>query len=146
MLESGLTLSDGPLVLRDVLDSDLMRRVRLVTLTSCQSGAAPGNPFNDEPMSFATGFLVAGAAAVLGTLWLVDDLATALLSGRFYHYHLVDGLPLPQALGRAQRWLRELTAAGLAAELGEESTDPVHELIHPFEHPLYWASFVLTCE
>lgn len=146
MLESGLTLADGQLVLRDVLDSDLLAGARLVTLTSCQSGAAPGNPFDDEPMSFATGFLVAGANAVLGTLWLVDDLATALLSGRFYHHHLVDELPLPIALGRAQRWLRELTAADVAAELGEPSSDPVHELIHPFEHPLYWASFVLTCD
>ncbi|MET8760960.1 CHAT domain-containing tetratricopeptide repeat protein [Lentzea sp. NPDC004782] len=146
MLDSGLTLADGQLVLRDVLDSDLLAGVRLVTLTSCQSGAAPGNPFQDEPMSFATGFLVAGAGAVLGTLWLVDDLATALLSGRFYHHHLVDDLPLPVALGRAQRWLRELTAADLAAELGEPSSDPVHALIRPFEHPLYWASFVLSCE
>ncbi|MDF3148027.1 CHAT domain-containing protein, partial [Streptomyces sp. T21Q-yed] len=143
-LDSGLLLSDEELVLRDLLDTRLLDGVALATLTACQSAVASGAWFEDEPVTLATGFLAAGARSVLGTLWLVDDLATALLAGRFYRHHLVDGLPPATALGRAQRWLRRLTVADIAAELGEAPADPLPQEVRPFEHPLYWAPYVLT--
>jgi CHAT domain-containing protein len=42
-----------------------------------------------------------GAAGVLGSLWQVDDLATALLIARFYEFHF-GGLAPPAALSLAQ--------------------------------------------
>jgi len=146
-LDSGIELSDGPMVVRDLLDTRLLDGVALVTLTSCQSAVPAGTPFKDEPFSLATGFLIAGAQAVLGTLWRVDDLATALYVGRFYHHLLVDHHPLATALGQAQRWLRELTLADVAAELGDETPpSPLWAVVRPFDHSLYWAPFVLTAD
>ncbi|MFE5923212.1 CHAT domain-containing protein [Streptomyces sp. NPDC056468] len=146
-LDSGIELSDGPMVVRDLLDTRMLDGVALVTLTSCQSAVPAGVPFKDEPLSLATGFLIAGAQAVLGTLWRVDDLATALYVGRFYHHLLVDRHPLATALGQAQRWLRELTLADVAAELGDETPSaPLWAAVRPFDHSLYWAPFVLTAD
>ncbi|MFD7409649.1 CHAT domain-containing protein [Streptomyces sp. NPDC059866] len=143
--DSGIELADGPVTLRHLLDSRLLEGVSLVTLTSCQSAVAAGGPFEDEPVSLATGFLMAGARAILGTLWLVDDLATTLLVARFYRHHLLDGLPPTRSLGLAQSWVRSLTAADTAAELGDPApSDSLHRQIRPFSHPLYWAPYVLT--
>jgi CHAT domain-containing protein len=47
-----------------------------------------------------------GAVGVLGTLWLVDDRASMLLTSKFYDLHLRGGLAPPEALRRAQDWLR----------------------------------------
>jgi CHAT domain-containing protein len=52
-----------------------------------------------------------GAAGVVGTLWEVDDLATALFMAKFYDLHLDGGLPPATALKQAQAWLREATRA-----------------------------------
>lgn len=146
-LESGLELADKPMTLRELLDTQLLQGVQLVTLTSCQSAVAAGSPFEDEPISLATCFLIAGARAVLGTLWLVDDMATALLVGRFYQHHLVQKHSPEIALGLAQQWLRKLTLADLAAELGDPTPPPpLQQVVRPFDHPLYWAPFVLIRE
>jgi CHAT domain-containing protein len=58
--------------------------------------------------------MMVGAAAVLGTLWPVDDLASTLLTGRFYELHLQKELSPPAALRQAQLWLRDATRADLA--------------------------------
>jgi len=54
-----------------------------------------------------------GAAGVLGTLWPVNDMATALLVSKFYDLHLVARLAPPAALRQAQLWLRQATNADL---------------------------------
>src|SRR5437868_15535210 len=68
-----------------------------------------------------------GAAGVLGTLWPVDDRATALLIAKFYELHLGQGLAPPAALKRAQAWLREATRAELVAYVQTAATK------HPFD-------------
>jgi CHAT domain-containing protein len=54
-----------------------------------------------------------GAAGVLGTLWQVDDLATALVMAKFYDLHIDEGLRPSAALKSAQIWLRDATTADL---------------------------------
>jgi CHAT domain-containing protein len=58
------------------------------------------------------GFLQAGVPGFIGTLWPVDDLASALLMTRFYEIILpVDKTTDPEpaaALREAMRWLRDL--------------------------------------
>jgi CHAT domain-containing protein len=58
--------------------------------------------------------MTVGATAVLGTLWPVDDLASTLLTARFYELHLRKGLSPPTSLRQAQLWLRDVTRADLA--------------------------------
>src|SRR5690606_24437089 len=56
-----------------------------------------------------------GAAGVLGTLWPVSDIASALLIARFYELHIDKGLRPATALHQAQAWLRSATNADLTA-------------------------------
>jgi CHAT domain-containing protein len=73
----------------------------LVVLGGCQT--ALGRETEGEGIEgLARGFLYAGARRVLVSLWSVGDQATAELMKRFYQALLVDGLPPPAALRRAQ--------------------------------------------
>ena len=75
----------------------------------------------DEVIGFPTGFLMAGVPAVIGTLWPVNDISTALLMSKFYEYYLkgpadpTAGSAHPAvALCQAPLWLRDATNDYLA--------------------------------
>jgi CHAT domain-containing protein len=90
----------------------------------------------------------------------VDDTATALLMVRFYENllgrraGLRAPMPKAEALTEAKRWLRGLTAKEAetlakdlpAAErigIASGRARPVASTSRPYEHPYYWAAFVL---
>ena len=81
--------------------------------------------------------MCAGARSVVSTLWVVDDLATALLS-IFYYQHRQEGKSRPKALQQAQIKLRELRKDEL--EIYSQTT--VRENEFPFSDPRYWAAFI----
>ncbi len=110
-------------------------------------------------VGFTQALLMSGARSVCLSLWKVDDTATALLMTRFYQNMLGkrDGLskPMPkaEALREAKMWLSGLTiesADKAAAELPQQSRGKVRGRIdgpvsiHPYEHPYFWAAFVLV--
>jgi CHAT domain-containing protein len=74
----------------------------------------------DELVGLVRGFLYAGAAALLVSLWDIDDAATALLMGHFYR-HLRQGGSKSEALQRAVAATRQANP-----------------------HPFYWAPFILV--
>lgn len=115
---------DGELTVRELLDLDL--RAELVTLSACQSGLAlpagqrPGAGL--RPTGLMEGFLLAGARNVLGTVFPVEDEATASfmleLERELTHQPPID------ALATVQR--RSAKSTG------------------PDRHPGHWAAFVLA--
>jgi CHAT domain-containing protein len=137
----------------------------LVVLSACESALgkqAGGEGF----LGFAQPLLAKGARSLVLSLWKVDDRATALLMARFYQNLLGKrpGLEKPmgkaEALDEAKRWLRGLSAAeaGAAEALdrgplrplattadapGLPSPRPPSSGALPYEHPYYWAAFVL---
>ena len=113
---SALKLGDGWLTAVEVFNLDL--REALVTLSACESGRQAVWA-GDEVMGLTRGFLGAGAATLVVSLWLVADETTATLMGDWYA-GMVDGLGRAEALRQAQ--------LKLMAE-------------HP--HPYFWAPFVL---
>jgi CHAT domain-containing protein/Tfp pilus assembly protein PilF len=125
---SGLVLSlfdergepqDGFLGLRDIYNLDL--GADLVVLSGCET--ALGREVRGEGLAGLTrGFMYAGAARVMASLWRVEDRATAELMTRFYRSLLVDGLRPAAALRAAQ----------LAVRAERRWRDPYH-----------WAPFVL---
>ena len=123
-LESHLGLYGYSLTVRDLLEQR-GTRARLAFLSACETGLV-GATLPDEVVGLASGFLQAGAAGVVSTLWAVNDLSTARLAGRFYRHWKEDGMTSPDALAAAQRWLRD------EADNGRWS------------HPYYWAGFTLT--
>jgi tetratricopeptide (TPR) repeat protein len=122
-LDSHLRLACGErLTLRTLLDGRMFAAVRLVVASACQTAVGEFRDLPDEAIGLPAGFLRAGAAAVIGTLWPVDDLSTALLMMRFYRLHLgvgeAAGMPPARALRIAQRWLSTVTARELGRLFG----------------------------
>jgi CHAT domain-containing protein/tetratricopeptide (TPR) repeat protein len=111
------------IALRWKLDADL------VTLSACET--ALGREAGGEGyIGLCHAFLQAGAHSLLVSLWKVDDGATALLMQRFYEDRAgVHGPPMDKAAA-----LRE-------AKLYVRSYDEGGE--RPYEHPFYWAGFIL---
>ncbi len=163
-LTSGLMLSDGQMLAMLNILSDLrLAATRLVVLSACQTAISDFKNLPEEALGLPAGFLQAGVSGVVGTLWSVNDLSTALLMIKFYEYHLGSdyGLPPASALRRAQCWLREATNENLA-ELFDHYRSQVGEITamqviakeqyrnfvltspnssQPFMHPYYWAPF-----
>jgi CHAT domain-containing protein len=131
----------------------------LVTLSGCQT-ALGQYQLGEGYLGFSQALFLAGARSVVLSLWKVDDTATALLMRRFYQNLLGkrEGLkgPLPkaEALREAKQWLRYLTDAQLQQEQRsltatarghEEERKPaaISAAARPYEHPYYWAAFIL---
>jgi CHAT domain-containing protein len=156
--KSTLTLADGQLSEADVSSILRLHAARLVVLSACETGVSDVREQPDEHIGFSTAFFRAGAAGVLSSVWAVADISTALLLGRFYHHHIVDGLSPAAALRAAQYWIRTSTAAqlGLAdhwkrvyEHSGGQDVDAFQKLRYhqaqpgarPFEDPYFWAGY-----
>jgi CHAT domain-containing protein/peptidoglycan hydrolase-like protein with peptidoglycan-binding domain len=109
-LTSGLALSDGLLTLKDIFALNLAESggLRLAILSACETGIQ-GLENADEAVSLPTGLLQAGVAAVISSLWSVDDRSTMLLLTRFYDLWRIEGREIDQALRQAQQWIRDTT-------------------------------------
>jgi tetratricopeptide (TPR) repeat protein len=121
-LQSGLLLADGTrFTLADVLGSSNLTPARLITLSACETALIDVANSPDDYVGLPAGFLQAGAAAVLSTLWPIADEPTVALVKSFYEAHLVHGAPPTIALRTASLQLRKLRP-----------------------DPFYWAAFTLT--
>jgi CHAT domain-containing protein len=153
------------MTLADFYEIDL-GRVQLVMLTACESAQVDLTDATGEQIGLPSALLAAGASAVVGSLWAVNDMATALL-GRSFFQQLRGPVPKMtkgRALWLSQRWLRNLSQeeaarlfdeieASLPAE--QTATDALQltgELVrsarekvlgrgpHPFSNPAHWAA------
>ena len=152
--------------LRDAFTRLDLRRNRLAILNGCESGVLFPDPV-DEYVNLPTGFLYAGAACVISTLWPVWDLSSALLMVRFHQIWKEDGRSdrIATALRQAQAWLRREIRSGpqlrdevLPAFLKSvEDEDLRRKCVAaadeyarrfpdrpPFAHPIYWAPFICS--
>jgi len=128
---SGLVLSlfdeqgrprDGFLRLHDIYNLKLP--ADLVVLSACNTGL--GKDVRGEGLvGTVRGFMYAGAARVVASLWKVDDEATAELMKRFYRHMLQANLPPAAALRAAQ------------VEMWKQNQ---------WQPPYYWAAFTLQGE
>lgn len=96
----------------------------LVTLSACQTGI--GKLQKGEGMlSLARAFNYAGAAAIVTTLWKIDDQSTSNIMSLFYE-NLSNGLNKKEALRQAK-----LTYLSV-------NDDPF------LRHPYYWSGIIIT--
>jgi CHAT domain-containing protein/tetratricopeptide (TPR) repeat protein len=113
---------DGFLRAHEVYNLNLP--AEMVTLSACETGL--GKLTKGEGLvSLTRGFMYAGAARVVVSLWSVNDRATAELMTKFYRRVLVNG---------------ERPAAALRAAQVEMWKDKL------WEAPYYWAAFTLQGE
>lgn len=109
---------DGLLKSQEIYNLDLP--AELVVLSACQTGL--GREVKGEGLIGLTrGFMYAGAARVVVSLWNVSDKGTADLMSRLYRGMLRDGLRPTAALRAAQLELRKQ---------------------RQWRSPYYWAAFV----
>jgi CHAT domain-containing protein len=113
---------DGFLKLNDIYNLDLP--VDMIVLSACQT--AIGKQVKGEGfIGLTRGFMHAGAARVVASLWNVDDEDTAELMKRFYNYLLEKKMPTAAALRQAQLDLMKIPRK---------------------DQPYHWAGFVLQGE
>jgi CHAT domain-containing protein/tetratricopeptide (TPR) repeat protein len=109
---SALHLANSPLRL-EMLSDIKLDAARLVFLSACETGLAGVRQAPEEFIGLPAGFVQAGAACVVGSLWPVLNDSAFLMSSKFYELHLdEDGkerLTPAAALRCAQDWLRRVT-------------------------------------
>lgn len=113
-LFSSLHLADGAITVRDVCSQKL--KANLVTLSACETGL--NSIFaGDEILGLTRGFLTAGVASLVLSLWTVNDEATAELMKNFYQ----------------QLQTKSVSESLRLAQI---------EFIKKGTHPYFWSSFV----
>jgi len=146
--DSSLQLGPGGgLSLSDIWSGLALSKARCVVLGACESGLARAQ-IGSEYAGFAGAFFSAGARAVIGSLWEVNQLATAVLLADCLA-RIGAGEDVPGALSAAQRALRQTTRDALSQwiadylpELQPILTDAIEEMPpYPFAHPDDWAGF-----
>jgi tetratricopeptide (TPR) repeat protein len=142
-LNSGLILADGknrpPRIQEDISVLDrkdflltakkmmsTMINAPLVTLRACSSGAQRAHNFGDEFEGLSRALLYAGSAAMLVSMWNVDQQSSQLFLSKFY-----------------RRW-REFGLTEKWRALWESQKEFILAPEEPYlRHPYHWAPFIL---
>lgn len=120
---------------------------RLISLSACETGLGAERR-GEGVMAFQHQLLAAGAANVVVSLWKVEDASSAALMSGFYAQLASGAGDVAGSLRTAQIELRDHAeerfdpaAAAAAVKRGET---PVKVRVRPYQHPYYWAAFVLA--
>jgi CHAT domain-containing protein len=157
---SFLLLGDGDrFSLHDMQQTPtLFAGVDLLTLSACETAAQQSGANGKEVDGFAELAQRLGASSVLATLWKVNDNGTSRLMREFYRLRQENpGAPKPEILQQAQlnllngrhpaevgRRIRRSRGTEIAETDDEKGRIPFTPAAEaPFEHPYYWAPFVL---
>lgn len=157
---SFLLLGDGSrFSLLDMQQSPtLFAGVDLLTLSACETAAQQSGANGKEVDGFAELAQRLGASSVLATLWKVNDNGTSRLMTEFYRLRQEKpGASKSEVLRQAQlnllngrntaeagRRMRRSRSTEDAETDDEKSRIPFTAAAEaPFEHPYYWAPFVL---
>jgi CHAT domain-containing protein len=128
-LRSFLLLGDGSKLTLDAIGGLDFSGIELLTLSSCQTGLGGAVTEDGREVEGLSAIVTRrGARRVVASLWEVEDSSTALLMRSLYgSLRAVPG-DIPVALRDAQAALRAVVRDGR----------------HPYEHPYYWAGFVVS--
>jgi len=132
----------------------------LAVLSGCETGMVTELREIDEYLGLTSGFLHAGTATVVSSLWTVSDLSTSLLMQKMYEL-LKKGKGKSESLREAQLWLKDTGkrqeqieilnsfreglpdiqrfAPGPIKQVGLEELLPLD-----LNRPYYWAGFICS--
>ncbi len=128
-VRSFLLLGDGARLTLDTIGTLDFSGLELMTLSACET--AMGGAMTDDGREVeGLSALVQrrGAKRVIASLWQVEDVSTARLMREMYGSLSSASGDAAEALRRAQQSLRDVKRKGA----------------RPYEHPYYWAGFVIS--
>jgi CHAT domain-containing protein len=139
---------DGILTALEVAELDLSE-LELAVLSACETGL--GEVAGGEGLiGLQRAFHVAGAHAVIASLWKIDDQATRALMGRFYKNLWGQGLAPMVALREAQlsilRGECDVVGGTVARDLKGTDADSAGRPNAERLPPYYWAAFVVSMD
>jgi CHAT domain-containing protein/Flp pilus assembly protein TadD len=154
---------EDKLTVKDILSINL-DGYELISLSACETALTRNQTITAEYVGLVSGFLRAGAAGALTTLWVVQSNASALMTIQFYRQRK-KGRSQAVARANAVKWLKQLTpkklsrlykAALAKLPLYEDTVRPTVETELTtlaqqeeqdgklFQHPYYWAAFTIA--
>ena len=123
-----------------------LANTHLVVLSACETGKGGVDKEGLEVAGMGHYFMLGGAKSVMASLWLVNDPATALLMKNFYTHLSQPNTTKAIALQTVQKQFikRQLTDKDAKAlDRGVRIVVPGQPPPDSFEHPYYWAPFIL---
>ncbi len=153
--DSYLVLGNGEkLTIPQIQTLQDLKDVHLVVLSACET--ALGGPDQDgvEISGISSYFLNSGTAAVLASLWSVDDSSTSQLMQQFYRNLATGTVQAPVtktaalrqaqlSLIQGQASLTNASTRGIGVVQEPNSAGTRSNTTAEFSHPYYWAPFVL---
>ncbi len=154
---------EDKLTVKELLALDLSR-CDFASLSACETALTRNQTITAEYVGLVSGFICAGVASVLSTLWVVESDASALTMMQVYRQRS-KGKSEAVALAKAVKWLKHLTPAKLSrlyrAALAKlpENEDTIRPTLKRelrrlakiekqdeklFAHPYHWAAFAIT--
>lgn len=140
-------------------ESGLFEDVDLLTLSACNTAVNEPNSEGREVDGFAELAQRLGAASVMATLWSVNECSTAEFMKLFYKNKFIGKMTKAEALRQTQLKMLDgkikITNKYCKASKNDEDNSPLapkstrkfkaykENPLKPFEHPYYWAPFVL---
>jgi CHAT domain-containing protein/uncharacterized caspase-like protein len=155
--DSYLLLGNNGKLTIEKMDSflNLFDGIHLLTLSTCSTAFATNNSNGNEFESFAVLAQEQGAKSILATLWKVNDISTSEFMKKFYEkWQVSPSIAKVEAMRQAQLDLMN----GKYNEPESKRNRGVKDLViviekalpaykkdsnAPYEHPFYWAPFVL---
>jgi CHAT domain-containing protein/uncharacterized protein HemY len=160
VINSFLLLGDGNrLPITDIEKFTDLQNTHLVVLSACKTGLGKIEQNGTEISGISSYFLYRGAKSVMASLWAVSDASTSLIMQQFYK-HIATGMSKAEALQKVQQDLIQLKLTSKNAprnnsrnggEIGfglgevgvEQSVGSPKTSSSNYEHPYYWAPFIL---
>jgi len=146
---------EGGTSLWEILSELDLNKCRSVLLGACESGLARCK-VDAEYIGFPGVFHSAGADHVLGSLWKVNQLATAILLDFYFDVLVNEKVNLPEALRHAQKNLMRMKRDDVLTwiikncqKMPNNLQDSICKTVQkldsiPFAHPQFWAGFFLS--
>lgn len=126
MAHSGIVLEGDALLSCAHISTLDLSNTRLAVLSCCHSGNA-SYLGTEGAYGLRRSFVLAGCKALIVNLWQVDDTASFLWMKTFYETLTITASSLAEAFDAAISAVKKYEAYG----------------VHPYEHPYYWAGFIL---
>jgi tetratricopeptide (TPR) repeat protein len=164
---SALTLANHQSLTAQTIQGLNLQPCQLVCLSACETALTGTQSLDTEYVGLVSAFLQAKAAAVVSTLWTVEEVSNAWLVIYFYSQLVLAKQPPILAMQQAQQWLQTVTYPQLvdwlqhqvyprvaASIVAEQITDEIQFIQQdpgkiesqtpPYQDPYYWAAFTFT--